>query len=60
MEVLVHWTPTEERSRLIGNGFNGLYLGAIMSYPISGCVAQQYGWEAVFYVTGKAKLKIQH
>ncbi|KAK7591231.1 hypothetical protein V9T40_002844 [Parthenolecanium corni] len=52
MEVFVRWTPPEERSRLIVNGINGYYLGAAISHPISGYVAQHYGWEAVFFVTG--------
>lgn len=53
MEVFIRWTPPEERSRLIVNGINGYYLGAAVSHPISGYVAQHYGWEAVFFVTGK-------
>lgn len=52
MEVFIHWTPPNERSRLIVNGITGYYIGSTIAHPLSGFIIQKYGWETVFFVTG--------
>lgn len=38
------------RGRVVGSVMTGLLLGILMSRVLSGLVAQQYGWRAVFFV----------
>ncbi len=58
VEVLVHWAPPEERSRLVLMPSVGTYLGSVISYLLSGILANHYGWESVFYVTGEQNYAI--
>lgn len=51
--IFAHWAPPDERARLIAISFAGAYLGTSMNYPISGYIAKEYGWEAVFYISGE-------
>lgn len=51
-DIYVYWAPPNECSRLITFNIAGGNLGAVLNYPLSGFIAQHYGWETVFYVTG--------
>lgn len=51
-QLFIHWTPPNERSRLLLLAIAGAHLGTALNYPLSGFLAFHYGWEAVFYVTG--------
>ncbi len=53
MEVFSYWAPPEEKSRLIVCGIFGVYVGAAISYPLCGFLAQLLNWESIFYVTGE-------
>nr|XP_002124275.3 sialin-like [Ciona intestinalis] len=46
------WAPPSERSLLISIPLSGSAAGAVISFPLAGVIAQYWGWEAVFYVTG--------
>lgn len=46
------WAPPFERSRMVVAAFTGNYIGIVVSLPVSGILAQSYGWESVFYVFG--------
>ena len=47
------WSPPLERSTLLAIGFSGASLGPAIGYPLAGVIADNLGWEAVFYITGK-------
>jgi predicted MFS family arabinose efflux permease len=40
----------EERGKVVGSMMGGLLTGVLLSRTLSGLVAQQFGWRAVFYV----------
>lgn len=46
------WAPPYERSRLNSFAFSGSYIGTVVMMPILGWIAEKFGWEWVFYVTG--------
>lgn len=46
------WAPPFERSRMVVAAFTGNYVGLVVSLPVSGILAQSWGWEWVFYVFG--------
>lgn len=46
------WAPPFERSRMVVAAFTGNYVGIVISLPVSGILAQSWGWESVFYVFG--------
>jgi MFS transporter, ACS family, solute carrier family 17 (sodium-dependent inorganic phosphate cotransporter), other len=46
------WAPPFERSRMVVASFTGNYIGIVVSLPVSGILAQKFGWESVFYVFG--------
>lgn len=41
-----------ERSRMVVAAFTGNYVGLVISLPVSGILARDWGWESVFYVFG--------
>lgn len=51
--VWSRWSPPHERSRMATMAFAGNYAGTVVSMPMSGILAQAYGWESLFYVFGK-------
>jgi len=46
------WSPIIERSRLATIAFSGSYVGTVISLPVSGLLAQNYGWPSIFYTFG--------
>ncbi|XKL61560.1 hypothetical protein PGB90_008617 [Kerria lacca] len=56
IEVLLHWTPLNERSRSIILSQNGLLIGSTIAHAVSGIIIKNYGWEAVFFITGGTAL----
>ncbi|KAL1131947.1 hypothetical protein AAG570_011558, partial [Ranatra chinensis] len=46
------WAPPPERSTIATFAFSGSYFGTVASLPISGLLANYFGWESIFYVTG--------
>ncbi|KAK7591125.1 hypothetical protein V9T40_002738 [Parthenolecanium corni] len=50
--VFVLWAPPDERARLVVISGTGAYLGAALNYPLSGFLANKYGWESIFYAAG--------
>ncbi len=40
----------EERGKVVGSMMGGLLTGVLLSRTLSGLVAQQFGWRAVYYV----------
>eukprot|EP00058_Branchiostoma_floridae_P006257 XP_002591745.1 hypothetical protein BRAFLDRAFT_83517 [Branchiostoma floridae] len=46
------WAPIYERSRLMSITMAGANFGTVVVLPLSGYLADTYGWESVFYVTG--------
>ncbi|XP_067011646.2 sialin isoform X2 [Anabrus simplex] len=51
-DVWAHWAPPLERSRLASFAYSGCYLGTVIVMPLSGVLAHNIGWPAVFYVFG--------
>ncbi|XP_031633346.1 vesicular glutamate transporter 1 [Contarinia nasturtii] len=50
--VWSRWAPPLERSRMATIAFAGNYAGTIVSMPVSGILANEFGWESCFYVFG--------
>jgi len=50
--IWARWAPPLERSRLAAVAFSGSYVGTVMALPLSGILAQHFGWEWIFYVFG--------
>lgn len=50
--IWAKWAPPLERSRLNSFAFAGSYIGTVTMLPICGYIAEQFGWQYVFYVTG--------
>ncbi|CAH1255147.1 SLC17A5 [Branchiostoma lanceolatum] len=46
------WAPIYERSRLMSITMAGANFGTVIVLPLSGYLADTYGWDSVFYVTG--------
>ncbi|XP_071452001.1 putative inorganic phosphate cotransporter isoform X2 [Hetaerina americana] len=50
--MIARWTPPQERSRVSAIVYAGTALGTVISITLSGVLAGQINWEAVFYVMG--------
>ena len=50
--MLAKWVPLTERSRLGAAIFSGAQAGTVVALPVSGVLANDVGWEWVFYVFG--------
>lgn len=50
--VWSRWAPPGERSRMASTAFAGNYAGTVIAMPMSGILAQKFGWESLFYVFG--------
>jgi ACS family sodium-dependent inorganic phosphate cotransporter len=42
-----------ERSHLASFAGSGSYVGTVISLPLAGLLANNFGWPSVFYVFGK-------
>ena len=47
------WAPPLERSLLISIHISGSSFGTCITLPLAGLIADELGWEAVFYFTGQ-------
>lgn len=50
--VWSQWAPPYERSRMATLAFAGNYAGTIVAMPLSGVLANMFGWESLFYTFG--------
>ena len=50
--MISKWLPTEERSRYSSIIWAGAQFGTMLAMPISGLLADEVGWESVFYFFG--------
>lgn len=50
--MVARWTPAGERGRLAAAIFGGAQAGTVVAMPLSGVLAQDLGWEWVFYAFG--------
>ncbi|KAG1658839.1 Vesicular glutamate transporter 3 [Nymphon striatum] len=46
------WAPEMERTQLLALSLSGASGGTVVAMPLSGLLAQYFGWESVFYVYG--------
>ncbi|XP_046466029.1 sialin isoform X1 [Neodiprion pinetum] len=54
--MIAKWAPPNERSILSSIVYAGTSLGTVISTALSGVLADQLGWESVFYVEGALSL----
>lgn len=52
VDVFTHWSPPTERTLLITVALSGCVCSVAINYPISGFVAYNFGWPAIFYTSG--------
>ncbi|XP_025833023.1 sialin [Agrilus planipennis] len=50
--VWARWAPPLERSRLTTIGYSGSYIGTVAAMTIGGVIAEEWGWESIFYFFG--------
>ncbi|RZF42806.1 hypothetical protein LSTR_LSTR014205 [Laodelphax striatellus] len=50
------WAPPSERSRLVAITLSGSYFGTVAALPLSGALAENQGWSAIFYIFGENKI----
>lgn len=50
--MIVRWIPLEERNSFMARSFMGSVFGLVITFPLCGYLADSYGWESAFYVTG--------
>ena len=55
-DVWRFWAPPMERSRMAAFAMSGNFVGTLVTFPISGILAEQVGWESVFYFFGSLAL----
>ncbi|XP_031342397.1 sialin-like isoform X2 [Photinus pyralis] len=55
-DVWSKWAPPLERSRMATIGFSGSFFGTVVSMPVCALLADVWGWESIFYVTGSVGL----
>ncbi|WP_462379161.1 MFS transporter [Pseudomonas sp. Marseille-QA0892] len=46
--LAAHLAPEASRGRVVGNIMSGLLLGILLARPLSGVIADHFGWRAVF------------
>ncbi|XP_078048351.1 major facilitator superfamily transporter 9 isoform X2 [Augochlora pura] len=54
--IWAQWAPPLERSKLATLAFSGSFLGTVFAMPVAGLMAENLGWESIFYVFGGAGL----
>ena len=52
--MMAKWIPTEERTFLAALIFSGGNLGMVIALSVSGVLADEFGWEWIFYFFGAA------
>lgn len=58
MTVLwIHWSPKLERSFFVSVCLTGCASGLIVALPVTALISSRLGWESVFYIFSKYKLK---
>ena len=50
------WAPSRELSRLVSIQFAGAGIGMAVTYPIDGWLAEEFGWQSIFYFTGSVSM----
>ncbi|XP_023322826.1 putative inorganic phosphate cotransporter isoform X3 [Eurytemora carolleeae] len=53
---IAKWTPPNERSKMGSRVYSGSQFGTVIALPLSGYLADEFGWESVFYVFGVLSL----
>lgn len=56
-DAWTHWAPPVERSRLVAFHVSGASFGTIIIFPLGGLLADNFGWESIFYVTGACRYR---
>ncbi|AKT36054.1 MFS transporter [Chondromyces crocatus] len=49
--LAAHMSPDAIRGRVVGNVMGGLLFGILLARPISGLIADAFGWRAVFWAS---------
>lgn len=51
-QVWSKWAPPLERSKLATIAVSGTHFGTVLAMPLSGVLAEQFGWPSIFYCFG--------
>lgn len=50
--ILSKWAPLSERNRMATFAYSGSNVGTVISLPLSALLADNFGWEWIFYFFG--------
>ena len=50
--LTARWIPPSKRNTFIAGSYFGSVFSKIITYPMCGALADEYGWESAFYVIG--------
>ena len=50
--MTARWVPPGEQSRFISRSVLSATFGLIITYPMSGYLAEEFGWESAYYTSG--------
>lgn len=56
--TVVQLAPSSQRGKVVGVIMTGLFLGSVLSRIVSGYIAEQFGWRAVFYAAAASIILI--
>lgn len=51
--IFLYWSSSKDRCRMITISHSGSVFGSTVNYVMCGFIAENFGWEAVFYIPGE-------
>ncbi|XP_065208353.1 sialin-like [Planococcus citri] len=51
-DIFSRWIPKHELPKIVAFSFTGYHVGAAVTFPVCGFIAQYWGWSMIFYFSG--------